>query len=334
VGQLAANKNFCKNDKVVELVERTPLAASHEYLLRHLAGPLFSRVASVFADEKAVAYILAEPKRRQVWNAVLAAGRRHDVCHVSLENLLVQPSKNLIVAAYGACPSGYLTLLGRCGDLGLPVDFYRFWQGFLADGGCCIRQIAGSSLPLWELYRVLKNLPPELRTVAIAQRFGEHLAASRFVEIVRWMKGGQSDESVWRNVGEQLERGRSPRKILDRMLDDARCPAPYLVDARFRHLGSVKMLRDAGHRFKNCLKLDFTLEEALRGETQFYEWMGEGEPAIVSITNDMPFGWMIGSIKGVGNSDPDVETYVAITDALRDHCVVGRIGVLDMMPMV
>ncbi len=94
------------------------------------------------------------------------------------------------------------------------------------------------------------------------------------------------------------------------------------------------MLRDAGHRFKNCLKLDFTLEEALRGETQFYEWMGEGEPAIVSITDDMPFGWMIGSIKGVGNSDPDVETYVAITDALRDHCVVGRIGVLDMMPMV
>ena len=334
MGQQAANKNFCKTDKVMELIERTPLAASHEYLLSHLAGPLFPRVASVFTGEKAVAYILAEPKRRQVWNAVLAAGRSHDACHMSLETLLMQTSKNLIVSAYGACPSGFLTLLGRCGDLGLPVDFYRFWQGLLEDGGCSIRQVAGSSLPLWELYRVLKNLPPELRTVAIAQRFGEHLSVNRFVKALRWIKGGQPSDAVWLSVRKHLERGMSPRKLLDRMLDDARCPAPYLLDAQFRHLGSVKMLRDAGRRFKNCLKLDFTLQEALRGEAQFYEWMGEGEPAIVSITNDMPFGWVVWSIQGVGNSEPDVETYVGITEALCEHGVVGRISVLDLTQMV
>ncbi|WP_370571585.1 hypothetical protein [Phaeobacter sp. SYSU ZJ3003] len=246
-------------------------------------------------DERAVAYILAEPHRRQVWNAVLAAGSRLDEPAVGDEwfaRLLTDSAKSLIADAYGSCPSGFLTLLGRCDELGHPAEFYWFWYGFLAENVGAIREIASSPVPICELYRVLKNLPPELRTIGIASRFGEHVGTGRFVEAIRWMHGGQPDAGVWREVGERLERGTSPRKILDSMQAEARCPAPYLVDARFRHIATVGELKRAAQRFENCLGMEFTLEEALRGESQFYEWVGEGQAAIVSIANDMPFGWV------------------------------------------
>jgi hypothetical protein len=288
----------------------------------------------VFRDERAVAYILAEPHRRQIWNAVLAAGSRLDepgADDEQFERLLTGSAKSLISDAYGSCPSGFLTLLGRCDEIGHPVEFYRFWHGFLAENVGAIREIASSPVPVWELFRVLKNLPAELRTIGIALRFGEHVGTGRFVEAVRWMHGGSPDAAVWREVPERLERGASPRKILDGMLAEARCPTPCLVDARFRHIATVGELKRAAKRFENCLGMDFTLEEALRGEAQFYEWVGEGQAAIVSITNDLPFGWFLGSFKGVGNVEPELETHIHITEALAEQGVVGRMSVMDMV---
>jgi DNA-directed RNA polymerase subunit N (RpoN/RPB10) len=288
----------------------------------------------VFRDEGVVAYILAESHRRQVLNAVLAAGSRLDEPSADdeqFERLLTGSAKSLIADAYGSCPSGFLTLLDRCDELGHPAEFYRFWHSFLAENVGAIREIASSSVPVWELYRVLKNLPAELRTIGIACRFGEHVGTGRFVEAVRWMHCGQPDAGVWRAVRERLERGASPRKILDGMLAEARCPTHYLVDARFRHIATVGELKRAAKRFENCLGMDFTIEEALRGEAQFYEWVGEGQAAIVSITNDLPFGWILGSIKGVGNVEPELETHIHITEALAEQGVVGRMGVMDMV---
>jgi hypothetical protein len=54
----------------------------------------------------------------------------------------------------------------------------------------------------------------------------------------------------------------------------------------------------------------------------------------LSITNDMPFGFYAGSIKGVGNCEPDVETYLNITSALAEHGVIERSGVVDMVSAV
>ena len=80
--------------------------------------------------------------------------------------------------------------------------------------------------------------------------------------------------------------------------------------------------------------MDFTIEQALTGEHQFYEWRGDSEPCILSITNDKPFGYTVGSIKGVGNVEADVETYVNISAALAEHGVVERSGVVDMVAAV
>jgi hypothetical protein len=313
------------------------VAQNHEHLVRHLAGPLFRFVSPVFSDERAVVYILAEPKRRAVWNAVLASGRysdRDDADHL-FEQLLTLSGKTLVSGAYGSCPPGFITLLGLCGDTGHPAEFYQFWHGFLGDDdGPRIRQIASSWVPVFELYRVLKALPEPLRTIGIAQRLGESGATMRFIDAVTWIHGGKPSDAVWRDVGKKLESGASPRKLLNVMLNNARCPAPHIVDERFRHIATVGELRDAARRFENCLGMDFTVEQALTGEHQFYEWRGDGEPCILSITNDMPFGFYAGSIKGVGNCEPDVETYLNITSALAEHGVIERSGVVDMVSAV
>jgi hypothetical protein len=293
-------------------------------------------VAPLFRDERAVAYILAEPKRRAVWNAVLATGRYRERDGDELfEQLLTLSGKALVSGAYGSCPPGFITLLGLCSETGHPPEFYQFFHDFLGDDdGTRIRQIASSPVPMFELYRVLKALPPVLQTIPIAQRLGESGATLRFIDAVTWMHGGQPSDAVWRDVVEKLESGTSPRKLLDVILNDARCPAPHIVETRFRHLATVGELRVAARRFANCLGMDFTIEEALRGETQFYEWRGDGEPAIVSINSDKPFGYTVGSIKGVGNVEPDVETHILITEALAEHGVVERSGVVDMVSSV
>jgi hypothetical protein len=312
------------------------VAQNHEHLVRHLAGPVSRWVAPVFRDERAVGYILAEPNRRAVWNAVLATGR-HRGCDSDelFEQLLTLSGKALVSSAYGSCPPGFITLLGLCSETGHPPEFYQFWHGFLGDDdGTLISQIASSLVPVFELYRVLKVLPEPLRTIGIAQRLGESGATMRFIDAVTWMHGGKPSDALWRDVGKKLESGTSPRKLLDVMLNDARCPAPHIVDELFRHIATVQQLRDAARRFENCLGMDFTIEEALRGETQFYEWRGDGEPAIVSINSDKPFGYTVGSIKGVGNVESDVETYLNITAALAEHGVVERSGVVDMVSAV
>jgi hypothetical protein len=336
VGQHHGHKNFCKSSELLELLSRSPVAQSHEHLVRHLAGPLFRFVLPVFRDERAVAYILAEPKRRAVWNAVLATGRHRGGDGGELfEQLLTLSGKALVSGAYGSCPPGFITLLGLCAETGHPPEFYQFWHGFLGtDDGALIRQIASSRLPVFELYRVLKALPPVLQTIPIAQRLAESEATMRFVDAVAWMHSGKPSDAVWRDVRKKLESGTSPRKLLDMMLNTARCPAPHIVETRFRHLATVGELRDAARRFENCLGMDFTVEQALTGDQQFYEWRGDSEPCIVCITNDKPFGYTVGSIKGVGNVEPDVETYVNITAALAEHGVVERSGVVDMISSV
>ena len=331
MGQHQGHKNFCKSSKLLELLSRSPVAQNHEHLVRHLAGPLFRFVSPVFRGERAVVYILAEPKRRAVWNAVLATGRYRecDDANQLFEQLLTLSGKGLVSGAYGSCPAGYITLLGLCSETGHPPEFYQFFHDFLGDGdGTLIRQIASSPVSVVELYRVLNALPPVLQTIPIAQRLGESGATIGFIDAVTWMHGGKPDDAVWRDVGKKLERGTSPRKLLEAMLNDARCPASHIVDARFRHLAKVGELRDAARRFENCLGMDFTVEQALTGEHQFYEWRGDGEPCILSIINDMPFGFYAGSIKGVGNVEPDVETYLNITTALAEHGVVERSGVV------
>ena len=336
MGQHQGRKNFCKSSKLLELLSRSPVAQNHDHLLRHLAGPVYRWVAPVFCDERAVAYILAESKRRAVWNAVLATGQYRECNGDELfEQLLTLSGKTLVSGAYGSCPPGFITLLGLCSETGHPPEFYQFWYGFLGDDdGSAIRQIASSRVPVFELYRVLKVLPEPLRTIGIAQRLGESVATMRFIDAVTWMHGGKPDDGVWLSVRKKLESGASPRKVLDKMLNDARCPAPYITDERFRHIATVQQLRGAARRFENCLGMDFTIEQALTGEHQFYEWIGKGEPAIVSITTDIPFGYTVGSIKGVGNCEPDVETYVNVTAALAEHGVVERSGVVDMVSAV
>lgn len=337
VGQHQGRKNFCKSSKLLELLSRSPLAQNHEHLVRYLAGPLFRFISPFFRDERAVVYILAEPKRRQVWNAVLATGRHreYDDANQLVEQLVTLPGKTLVSGAYGSCPPGFITLLGLSCETGHPPEFYQFWHDFLGDDdGTRIRQIASSRVPVFELYRVLKALPEPLRTIPIAQRLGESGATLRFVDAVTWIYGGKPSDALWRDVGKKLESGASPRKLLDVMLNNAQCPAPHILDERFRHIATVGELRDAARRFENCLGMDFTVEEALRGETQFYEWRDDGDPCILSIINDMPFGYTVGSIKGVGNVEPDVETYLNITAALAEHGVVERSGVVDMVAAV
>lgn len=336
VGQHQGHKNFCKSSELLELLSRSPLAQNHEHLVRHLAGPVSRWVAPVFRDERAVAYILAEPKRRAVWNAVLATGRYRERDGDELfEQLLTLSGKTLVSSAYGSCPPGFITLLGLCSETGHPPEFYQFWHDFLGDDdGTLISQIASSRVPVWELYRVLKALPPELQTIPIAQRLSESGATMRFVDAVAWMQGGKPSDAVWRDVRKKLESGASPRKLLDVMLNSAQCPAPHLVDERFRHIATVGELRDAARRYENCLGMDFSIEQALTGEQQFYEWRGDGEPCIVSITNDKPFGYTVGSIKGVGNVETDVETYLSVVAALSEHGVVERSGVVDLVSAV
>jgi len=63
---------------------------------------------------------------------------------------------------------------------------------------------------------------------------------------------------------------------------------------------------------------------ALNNECQFYEWIDNTDPCIISIKADQPFGFIQGAIKAKNNADAEFVTEVTIKRLLTDLSVPDR----------
>jgi hypothetical protein len=76
--------------------------------------------------------------------------------------------------------------------------------------------------------------------------------------------------------------------------------------------------------FPKALGIKYVTAPALQGDLQFYEYLCEENPCIVSIKNDGPYGYVQCDIKGLRNSEPDFITEVSIKRLLNDQGIIDR----------
>lgn len=308
------------------------LSKSYFSLLQHLAGPLLPRVYRVFGDQHAPLYILTDPARRQVWNACLASKYPDGNMAGLRRRFLLERSKALLEDAYGHVPDGFQGLLRRSGEMGQDPSYYAFWHDHLTQFPEDFAYISGRLEISADLTTALLKLPAPLRRLRVYKCFKNAGDMDDFVTAMTAIHGGTPSGEVWDNIREKLYEGQSPLKMLLKHVNSVACPPPLITgDHRFRHLNTVKAMKDAGLKFQNCLASAFMIEDVLRGPSQCYEFLGADEPCMVGLTTDGPFGLRLDSMRGLANKAVSDKTEKAVEQALSEHGIVRRRSVFSII---
>lgn len=299
-----------------------PDAESVKLLLQHFARTLSDRVTAIFPDALGVKYVTAPALRRQVWNAVLAVTDIQDIPQFR-QKLLTQSNRQLLQDAYSTVPNGYRLALRKTGPYAQSREFYIQLHQHLTQYPQDYRHLNGFTHLDESLIDILHALPTPLNSFRYARNFSSRKNVHRFTDA--WILLNHSEHKnpkIWEDAAKQFDHGCSAQRIIQKKFNQARFPAPVLTHPHLRHIATVGDLRGAAKRFKNCLT-DYS-NCALRGDLQFYEYLCDENPCIVSIKNDGPYGYVQCNIAGLENSEPDFIAEVSIRHILTEQGVIER----------
>ena len=289
---------------LLELAKHCQVKLEQDFLLQSVAGRLEGAVIKVFG-RLAPILILTEPCRRQVYFAVLAKleadGKLKQ--HLTDERrkslvvqLLLARSDALIAEVYGACPPGFLRLIGRLGDRAHLARYYLELFDLLNGHPELVRALFAVTKgePLdHDLLRLILEMPRTAIGVRVAVMFTVPDVYHTFMNTYRVVAGADrlSEEHMAR-----IANGERPSRLLESLYLDIPFSAPAVVAPEIRYACNGRALERLARVHKNCLAQ--FVAEALRDEHQYYLWEQEGKPAVVfSISRDTPFGWYVSGIR-------------------------------------
>lgn len=303
-----------------------PDADSVQILVKHLARTLSDRVERIFPDSLGLSYISTHQVRRQIWNAVLAITDEIQDVPKFRQNLLTQSNRQLLQEAYGTVPNGFRLALRKTGPYAQNMDYYIHLHQHLTQHPRDYRHLNGFEQIDERLIDILHTLPTPLKSFWYARRFSSTRDVIRFKDA--WIllnhseHGEHEDPRIWADAAKQFDRGFGPTTIIHRKFNQTRFPEPVVGHPHLKHIGTVGELVKVAKKFNNCLA-DY-INCALRNDLQFYEYLCDENPCIVSIKNDGPYGYVQCDIKGLKNSEPDFITEVSIKRLLNDQGIVDR----------
>lgn len=307
----------------------------NDFLVQTVAGPLTQAVRAAFGD-LALIVPLTERRRRQVYFAVLA--RLEETVGIErltksaderlsfMQGLISDRSQDLIARWYGACPSGFLGLLGRLGETAALPRSYAILAELAEAGPEMARALLGQPQhhPISdEFLDTLDRLPRDPLAPAAARAFESSVMFRRFMDAYEVLTGSRH---MRLDHLARLGRGERPEHLLEGLYLDVPFPPSVITGPEIRYASSGKELVILAGEFRNCLRGE--VDTALRGECQFYCWEPPfHEPVVFSIFNDAPFGWCLQYCFYRGNSrvPPDVR------QQLQDR--LSEFGIRDGRPM-
>jgi len=307
------------------------LHRSHDGLLRHLAGPLHPMVVAVFGEQFTPTYLLSHPHRRQIWNAVLAVSSPHADLEQLRTRLFNDGARQLLKRAYIMVPRGFVTVLGRLGDIGLAPQAYSFWHAYLSEHSeeaPIIRSMPSISGALTD---AMRQLPRPLARLLLKRQGADAEPLLRLAELMTWVHLRKADPSIWRDLAARLEQGETPKEIVESIVDALPCPPGHISgDPRFRHFSSIWQLRREGRNYRNCIGWRFSLEAAVTGHDQYYEYEHATGKFVVAIALDPPFGYRLKEIGGYRKDQAPPDVAAEIEAALAEHGIYRRETVYHM----
>lgn len=308
------------------------LHRSHDGLLHHLAGPLYPMAAMVFEDRFTPIYLLSHPHRRQVWNAVLAVtGPDADLDALRIR-LLSDGARSLLKQAYTTVPRGLVTVLGRLGDIGFTPEAYSFWHAYLLEhpeDAPIIRSMPSISGALTD---AMRQLPRPLARLLLKRHGADPEPLLQLAELMTWVHLRKPDPSIWGDLAARLENEETPKEIVESIVDALPCPPGHISgDCRFRHFSSIWQLRREGRNYRNCIGWRFSLEAAVTGYDQYYEYEHATGKFVVAIALDPPFGYRLKEIGGYRQDQAPPDVAAEIEAALAEYGIYGRDTVYNML---
>ena len=308
--------------QLTEQYDDTPDAESVNLLVKHFALTLSDRVTAIFPDALGVKYVTAPALRRQVWNAVLAiTDEIQDTSHFR-NNLLTKSNRQLLQNAYSTVPNGYKLALSKAGPYAQSREFYGHLHNHLNNNPTDYRFLNGYDQIDERLLHIVIKLPGTLSSFKYAKFFGSPRDVERFVIACELLHQNLYSPKIWQDAAQLLDQYGRPFTIVNKKFHSLCLPQPHIQHHQLRHISTVGDLISTGKRYQNCL-YDLT-GQALNNEHQFYEWLDDTDPCIVSIKADRPFGFTQGAIKAKKNEDPDFLTETTIKRLLTDLGVPDR----------
>lgn len=295
--------------ELLDLARHCQVVPGNLFLVRAVCGSLEGAVSNIFGP-LALLLVMTEPRRRQVYFAVMArlqadgafeAPGLDDTARADLlSRLVLARNEDLIAQAYGSCPAGFLRLIGRFGDRARKPEIYTGLFGLL-DAHPCLAQpllAASNTVPLTDdLIELAQALPPTPLGVRAAARFEAMGEYRRLMGPYQVITGSArlSDAHLMR-----IAEGEAPGNLLEGIYLDFPFPAPVLTGPELTHIPDGQTLVRTARKFSNCLA-DY-VAEALNNDRQFYVWHRPDAPAVVfAIDSEAPFGWHLSEAKLADN---------------------------------
>ena len=160
------------------MLHTSQITGDYKYNALALAGPLMSEAGKIFPLHMILIYLTTSYKRRQVWNAYIAAmfcdpanplqitdpsAVRHKLMHTS--------SKELLSEAYGAIPLGFETALERLGLDGQEPHIYLLMHKFMSESATLRKSFSHASKIKASTITTLAALPVPLQSYDLAEQF-------------------------------------------------------------------------------------------------------------------------------------------------------------------
>ena len=223
---------------------------------------------------------------------------------------------------YGNVPPGFVNALGKMGVSAQKTSCYVALFRLLQANPLFRHSLSHMSRIDERQIRMIEALGPKFaRPNIIAILHGRSDAHAVGAALQCFLDHGLISES------ELMLRLRRVRKLgeLSMLIDRIYCTIefpepPISASSGCRAICSADELACVSRRFRNCLRT--YIPDVIRGEMYFYEWSGD-EPAVIRLTAERPFGWLVGEIWGIQNRNVSRHCREEICDHFKQagaHC--------------
>ncbi|MDG3039813.1 hypothetical protein [Roseicyclus marinus] len=324
--------------ELLDLARHCQVVPGNRFLVNAVCGSLEGAVSAVFGP-LAMLLVMTEPRRRQVYFAVLArleadgafeAPGLNEMARADLlTRLVMSRNEHLIAHAYGSCPTGFIRLIGRLGDCAQQAAIYtglftlldRYSELAQPLLGVCQRRSLTD-----DLVELAQALPPTSLGIRAAARFE---TMEEYRSLMRPYEAITGESKLTNAHLLRIAEGEAPGNLLEGLYLDLPFPAPVLSCPDLTYVADGKALVHTSREFSNCVA-DY-VAEALKGERQFYIWSAPKAPQVVfSINSEGPFGWYLSEAKLANNEKLPLRLRRELEEVLRT-CGVRVEGSVERM---
>ena len=287
--------------ELFDLAKHCQVAPGNDFLLGILCGRLEWAAKAAFG-RLALLLVMTEPRRRQVYFAVLARLEADGTLQASsyneatqadlLSRLVLARNADLIANVYGSCPPGFLRLISYFGECAqqqeLYIGLFELLKAHPDLAQPLLATCQGAALPD-DMVKLMQELPATALGVRVAARFGTRGEYNQFMEPYKAITGfDRLSETHMRRIAG----GEALGKLLEGLYLALPFPAPVLCAPGLTHIPDGQALVRTALQFSNCLAN--YVGAALNGARQFYIWRQAEEPEVVfAIDSEAPFGWYL-----------------------------------------